>query len=67
MLQEDDEAVELKHAEDVGFGIVPAVDQAAEVVQTSEEPLDLPAAIGRSSRRSWVLLRRLLSRIRYFA
>ena len=74
MLQDDDEAVKLKHAEEVGFVIVPRVDQAAEVVQTSEEPLDLQAA-AIAPRFAMVLgspLRRLgsfgvISRIRYFA
>ena len=44
MPQEDDEAAELQHAEEVGFVIFPAADKSAEVVQPSEEALDFPAA-----------------------
>src|ERR1700693_5159843 len=42
MPQEDDEAGELKHAEEVGFVIFPAGDQSAKVVEPSEEALDFP-------------------------
>src|SRR5713226_820373 len=44
MPQEDDEAAELDHAEEVGLVIFPAGDQAAEIVEPSEEAFDLPAA-----------------------
>ena len=44
MPQKDDEAAELKHAEEVGFVIFPAADQAAEIVKPSEEAFDFPAA-----------------------
>ena len=44
MPQEDNEAAELQHAEEVGLMIFPAADQAAKVVEPSEEPLDFPAA-----------------------
>src|SRR5579859_4408536 len=44
MPEEDDEAAELEHAEEVGFVIFPAADQSAEVVEPSEEALDFPAA-----------------------
>ena len=44
MPQEDDEAAELEHAEEIGLVILPAGDQSAEVVKPSEEPLDFPAA-----------------------
>ncbi len=44
MPQQDDEAAELKHAEEIGFLIFPAADESAEVVKPSEESLDFPAA-----------------------
>jgi len=44
MPQEDDEASELQHAEEVGFVIFPAADESAEVVEPSEKALDFPAA-----------------------
>src|SRR3972149_10038962 len=44
MPQEDDEAAELEHAEEIGFVQLPASDQSAEVMQPGEEPFDLPAA-----------------------
>ena len=44
MPQEDDEAAELQHAEEIGFLMFPAADQSAEVVEPSEEALDFPAA-----------------------
>src|SRR5713101_7072098 len=44
MPQEDNEAAELEHAEEVGFVIFPAADQSAEVAKPGEEPLDFPAA-----------------------
>ena len=43
MPQEDDEAAELDHAEEVSFVIFPAGDQATEVVEPSKQPLHLPA------------------------
>jgi hypothetical protein len=43
MPQEDDEAAELQHAEEVGLVIFPAADESAEVVEPSEQPLDFPA------------------------
>ena len=43
MPQQDDEAAELQHAEEVGFVIFPAADQSAKVVEPSEEALDFPA------------------------
>jgi hypothetical protein len=39
MPQQDDEAAELEHAEEVGFVIVPAADHSAEIVEPSEEAL----------------------------
>ena len=45
MPQEDDEAAELEHAEEIGFVKLPASDQSAEVMQPGEEPFDLPAAL----------------------
>src|SRR5712691_8531181 len=44
MPQEDDEAAELKHAEEVSFVIFPAADESAEVVEPGEKALDFPAA-----------------------
>src|SRR5271157_1017770 len=44
MPQEDDEAAEMEHAEEVGLVIFPAGDQSAEVMEPGEEPLDFPAA-----------------------
>jgi hypothetical protein len=44
MSGKDDEAAELKHAEEVGFLMFPAANQSAEVVEPSEEALDFPAA-----------------------
>ena len=44
MSGKDDEAAELKHAEEVGFLMFPAADESAEVMQPSEGALDLPAA-----------------------
>src|SRR6266404_2069648 len=44
MPQEDDEAAELEHAEEVGLVVLPTVDQSAEIVEPSEEALDFPAA-----------------------
>ena len=43
MPQEDNEAAELEHAEEIGFVIFPAADESAEIVQPGEEPLDFPA------------------------
>jgi hypothetical protein len=39
MSRENNEAAELKHAEEVGFLMFPAADQSAEVVKPSEEAL----------------------------
>ena len=44
MPQEDDEAAELDHAEEIGLMIFPAANQSAEVVEPGKEPLDFPAA-----------------------
>jgi hypothetical protein len=44
MSRENNEAAELKHAEEVGFLMFPAADQSAEVVKPSEEAFDFPAA-----------------------
>jgi hypothetical protein len=44
MSRKDNEAAELKHAEEVGFLMFPAADQSAKVVQPREEALDFPAA-----------------------
>src|SRR5216683_3803238 len=44
MPQEDDEAAEMEHTEEVGLVIFPTVDESAEVVEPSKEPLDFPAA-----------------------
>jgi len=44
MPQKDDEAAELKHAEEIGLMIFPATNQSAKVVEPGEEPLDPPAA-----------------------
>src|SRR5262250_2637480 len=43
MPQKDDEATELKHAEEICLMIFPATNQSAKVVEPSEEPLDPPA------------------------
>lgn len=43
MPQEDHEAAELEHAEEIGFVIFPAADQAAEIVEPCKETLDFPA------------------------
>src|ERR1700687_2193813 len=44
MSRENNEAAELKHAEEVGFLMFPAADQSTEVVKPSEEAFDFPAA-----------------------
>jgi len=44
MPQQDDEAAELEHAEEVGFVILPPVHESSEVVEPGEEALDFPAA-----------------------
>ena len=44
MPQEDHEATELDHGEEVDLMMFPARDQSAEVVQPGEEALDFPAA-----------------------
>jgi hypothetical protein len=44
MSRENNEAAELKHAEEVSFLMFPAADQSAKVVKPSEEALDFPAA-----------------------
>jgi hypothetical protein len=43
MPQENDEATELEHAEEIGFVIFPAADQSAEIVEPGKEALDFPA------------------------
>src|SRR5260370_38935840 len=43
MPQEDHEATELEHAEEIGFVIFPAADQAAEVMKPGEKAFDFPA------------------------
>jgi hypothetical protein len=43
MPEEDDEAGELEHAEEVGFLVFPAVDQSPKIVEPSKEALDFPA------------------------
>ena len=43
MPQENNEAAELKHAEEIGFVIFPAADQSAKVVEPGKESLDFPA------------------------
>jgi len=43
MPQEDNEAAELEHAEEIGFVIFPAADQSAEMVEPGKEALDFPA------------------------
>jgi len=53
MSQQDDEAAELENAEKVGFGIIPAADRSAKVIEPREEALDFPAAgVRRSSQPS---------------
>jgi hypothetical protein len=42
MPQENYEAAELEHAEEVGFVIFPAADQSAEIVEPGKESLDFP-------------------------
>src|SRR6266852_6185919 len=44
MPQEDHEATELQHAEEIGLVIFPTADQAAEIVKPCEQALDFPAA-----------------------
>src|SRR5215470_6255268 len=44
MPHEDNEAAELEHAEEIGFVIFPAADQAAKVVKPSEQAFNFPAA-----------------------
>ena len=44
MPQENDEAAELEHGEEIGLVTFPAADQSAEVVKPGEQPLDSPAA-----------------------
>src|SRR5260370_39286705 len=43
MPQEDNEAAELEHAEEIGFVIFPAADEPAEIVEPGKEALDFPA------------------------
>jgi hypothetical protein len=43
-LREDNGAAKLEHAEEIGFVIFPAVDQAAKFVKPSKEAFDLPEA-----------------------
>src|SRR6266852_8973778 len=42
MPQEDHEATELQHAEEIGLVIFPTADQAAEIVKPCEQPFDFP-------------------------
>src|SRR3989442_4337688 len=42
MSQEDEETAEMEHGEEVGLLIFPAGDEAAEVMQPSEQTFDLP-------------------------
>jgi hypothetical protein len=44
MPQEDNEAAESEHAEEIGLVIFPAADKSAEIVEPSKEALDFPAA-----------------------
>jgi hypothetical protein len=44
MPHEDDEAAELQHSEEVGFVILPAAHESAEIVEPGKEALDFPAA-----------------------
>jgi len=44
MSRENNEAAELKHAEEVGLLMFPTADQTTEIVEPSEETLDFPAA-----------------------
>ncbi len=44
MPHEDNEAVKLEHADEVGFLMFPAADESAEIMEPSEEALDFPAA-----------------------
>ena len=44
MPQEDNEAAELEHAEEIGFVIFPAADQSAEIVEPGKKALNFPAA-----------------------
>ena len=43
MPQEDYEAAELEHAEEIGFVIFPAAHESAEIVEPGKESLDFPA------------------------
>ncbi len=52
MPEQDQDASELDHAEEVGGVIFPAGDHAAVVVQPGEQPLDVPAAAITSQRPS---------------
>jgi hypothetical protein len=44
MPEQDDEATELEHAEEVGFVVFPAAHQSTEVVKPGEEAFDFPTA-----------------------
>jgi hypothetical protein len=48
MPQQDDEAAELKHAEKIGFVILPTAHESTENLEPSEETLDFPAVEGSS-------------------
>src|SRR5216684_3487439 len=66
MPQEDDEAAELKHAEEVSFVIFPAADESAEVVEPGEKALDFPAAVvlvGRDEPNAVFLPQALVQRV----
>src|ERR1035438_7700214 len=43
MPQEDNEAAELEHAEEIDLVIFPAADESAKIVEPGEEALDFPA------------------------
>src|ERR1700688_774140 len=43
MPQEDNEAAELEHAEEIVLVIFPAADESAEIVEPGKEALDFPA------------------------
>jgi hypothetical protein len=61
MPQEDNEASELEHAEEIGFVIFPAGDQSAEIVEPGKEALDFPApTVATQFAAVLVLLRRRL-------
>jgi len=44
MPQEDNEAAEVEHTEEIGFVIFPAAHESAEIVEPGKEALDFPAS-----------------------